>query len=180
MIRRAEKKQLLQDRVRCINAILWYNEGRIVASKSRLFSIVTNTMTQHKYKEFIDKVRDFEFIKVRERQVNKFNRLMFKNKLKVRQQSTQSIGNSNSQVQVTISNSQVQDSINNNQANKWVVNLSGVLLTPAQEFFLSKGPNVVLAPLNAPNVEFISAMESVYKNIQTRMHKNSQWKPIAY
>ena len=52
IIRRVEK-QLQQDRVKCINAILEDNKGRIVASKSRLFSLVTNTITQQKCIEFI-------------------------------------------------------------------------------------------------------------------------------
>ena len=54
---------------------------------------------------------------------------------------------------------------NNNQANKWVVNLSSVPLTPKQESLLAKGPNFALAPLNHPNVEFISAIELVCQNL---------------
>ena len=82
--------------------------------------------------EFIKKVREFNFIKVRDRQLNKFNRLINKNKssLEVRQQSTQSIDNSNGQAQVHTSNSQLQGSNSNNHAtnhvNKWVINLSSV------------------------------------------------------
>ena len=159
---RAEK-QILQDRVRCINAILQDKEGRIAASKSRLFSIVTNRTTQQKCKEFIDKVREFTSIKVRDRHINKFNRLMHRNNLMVRQQSTQSIGNS--KVQVPISNSQVQGPINNNQVNKWVVNLSSVPLTPAQEYLLAKGPNFALAAHNLPNVKFISPIQLVCQKL---------------
>ena len=48
---------------------------------------------------------------------------------------------------------------NVNQGNKWVVNLSKVPLTPAQESLLSKGHNFSLDPTNPPNVEFISAIE---------------------
>ena len=157
IIRRAEK-QILQDRVKCINATLQDNKGRVVASRSRLFSLVTNTTTQQKCIEFIDKVREFNFIKVRDRQVNKFNRLIYKNKskLEVRQQSTQSIDNSNSQAQVLTSNSQLQGSNSNshvtNHANKWVINLSSVSLTTTQESFLSKGPNFALAPSNPPHM----------------------------
>ena len=80
IIRRAEK-QLLQDRVKCINGILQDNVGSIVASKSRLFSIVTNTTIQQKCREFIDKVREVRFIKVRDRQVSKFSILLHKNNL---------------------------------------------------------------------------------------------------
>ena len=88
---------------------------------------------------------------------------MYKNNLEVRQQSAQSIGNS--QMQVPISNDQLQGSSNNNQANKWVVNLSSVPLTPAQESLLAKGPTFALAPLNPPIVEFISAIESVCQKL---------------
>ena len=136
-----------------------------MARKSTLFSIVTNTTTQQRCKEFICKVREFTFIKVRERQVNKFNRLMLKNNLEVRQQITQSVSYNNGQVQVPFSNNQVQEPSNNNQANKWVVKLSSVPLTPAQESLLSKGPNFAPAPLNPPNMEFISAIESVCQKL---------------
>ena len=50
-----------------------------MASKSRLFSIVTNTTIQQKGREFIDKVREVRIINVRDRQVSKFNRLLNKN-----------------------------------------------------------------------------------------------------
>ena len=115
-----------------------------MASKSRLFSPVTNTTTQQKCIEFIDKVREFNFIKIRDRQVNKFKRLIYKNKrnLQVRQQHTQAIDNSNSQVQVLTSNSQLEGSNSNshvtNDVNKGVINLSNVPLTPTEEYLLSK------------------------------------------
>ena len=54
---------------------------------------------------------------------------------------------------------------NVNQGNKWVVNLSKVPLTPAQESLWLKGPNFALAPTNPPNVEFISAIESVCQRL---------------
>ena len=49
--------------------------GRIAASRSRLFSLGTTSTIQLKCIEFINKVRKSRFIMVRERQVNKFNRL---------------------------------------------------------------------------------------------------------
>ena len=60
-----------------------------------------------------------------------------------------------------IHNNWAQGSSNSNvnQGNKWVVNLSKVPPTPAQESLLSKGPNFALAPMNPPNVKFISAIE---------------------
>ena len=123
----------------------------------------------------VSKVR---FIKVRDRQVSKFFRLSIKNNingnLDGRQQRPQLVNNnntsnSNSQTQghTCINNNQVQGSSNSNvsQGNKWVVNLSKLPLTPAQESLLSKGPNFALAPANPPNVELISAIESVCQRL---------------
>ena len=60
-----------------------------------------------------------------------------------------------------INNNQAQGSSSSNvsQGNKWVVNLSKLPLTQAQESLLSKGPNFSLAHTNPSNVEFISAIE---------------------
>ena len=82
IIKRA-RKQLLQERIKCVNGILQDNEGNLAASKSRLFSIVTDTTIQQKCREVIDTVRDVRFIKVRNRQVSKFTRLLHKNNLMV-------------------------------------------------------------------------------------------------
>ena len=45
-ILRIAEKQLLQDRVKCINGILWDTKVRIAFSKSRLFTLVTNNTIQ--------------------------------------------------------------------------------------------------------------------------------------
>ena len=66
IIRKAEK-QHVQDRVKCINVILQDSGGSIASSKSRLFSIVTDTTIKQQYREFIDKVREVRFTKVRDR-----------------------------------------------------------------------------------------------------------------
>ena len=80
-ITRKAENQLLQDRVKCINGILQDSGGSIVSSKSGLFSIVTDTTIQQQCREFIDKVRKVRFIKVRDRQVSKFNRSLHKNNM---------------------------------------------------------------------------------------------------
>ena len=56
---------------------------------------------------------------------------------------------------------------NNNQLaseediNKWVINLSKTELTPAQKSLLAKGPNFAISPNNIPNLENITAIESM-------------------
>ena len=44
---------------------------------------------------------------------------------------------------------------------KWVINLSSTHLTQAQRSLLAKGPNFVVTPKHSPNLEYITAIESV-------------------
>ena len=65
IIYRAEK-QLLQDRVKCINGILCNNEGKLERSRSRLLDFVTTTTTtKDRCMEFINKVREARFTKMK-------------------------------------------------------------------------------------------------------------------
>ena len=83
------EKQLLQERVRYINVILDNNGKKLETSRSRLLSLVTTTTTYGKCTEFINNVRENRFIKIRERQVSKFNRLINKPSNKDRDFSAQ-------------------------------------------------------------------------------------------
>ena len=108
---------------------------------------------QLKCEEFIRRVSELRFNKVRKRQVNKLNALLTISRNKankeVRHASLQLMTtNTDSQVQVNNNNSPSQGSNNNN--NKWVINLSRVLLTPVKESLLSKGPNFALIPSIPP------------------------------
>ena len=76
IIRKAER-DLLQARVKSINSILGDNAKQIELSRSKLASIVSAT-SMDKCQQFIDKVSELRFLKIKERQVNKFNRLMLK------------------------------------------------------------------------------------------------------
>ena len=101
--------------------------------RSRLSSIVTST-TMEKCNNVIKKVRESRFIKVRDRQVNKFNRLLDN---KNREFNTQPLANT------------AQPQAQNNP-NKWVINLSSTPLSQAQEFLLCKGSNYAISPQNPP------------------------------
>ena len=104
---------------------------------------------------------------VRDRQVNKFNRLTnrFSNRVGDSNNISTQTTSSGNQVQDTYSNnngnSQSQSSISSNSTNKWVVNLSKTPLTQVQESLLSKGPNFAIAPNNLPDVDFITGIELV-------------------
>ena len=45
--------------------------------------------------------------------------------------------------------------------NKWVINLSKTGLTDSQKAVLAKGPNYALTPRHIPNVDYITAIESM-------------------
>ena len=137
-----------------------------------LFSIVTNQTTQQQCIEFINKVREVRFNKVRDRQVSKFTRLFNRRSCNVNSENnnknqvqSNSVNNSSS----SNNNNLAQGSITSNIGSKWVVNLSSTPLTPAQTCLLSRGPNFALAPTNPPNVEFISVVEAACQRFQNRM-----------
>ena len=78
IIRKAEK-DLLQARVKSINSILGDNTKQRELCRSQLASILS-TSTMMQCQQLIDKVNEIRFCKVRERQINKFNRLLQKRK----------------------------------------------------------------------------------------------------
>ena len=129
IIHRAERL-LLQDGVRVINGILWDNAIKLDRCRLRLLSLVRTTTTIEKCTNFINKVRELKVIKIWDRQVNKFNRLM---------------GNKDKELmaQPLANNNQLQSQSN---PNKWVINLSSTPLSLAQESPLTKGPNYGVAP----------------------------------
>ena len=117
---------------------------------------MTTTTAKERCIEFINKVREFKFTKIKNRQVNKFNKLVAKIG-NGRDTNTHS-RNINNQAQASNSNSnQLQASGSNH---KCVINLSNTPLSQAQESLLSKGPNHAIAPPpNLPNLDYITAIE---------------------
>ena len=187
IIRRTER-QLLQERVKCINNILQDNREGIASGKSRLFSIVTNQEIQQEFIEFINKVREVRFNKVRDRQVGKFTRLLNKNSFNGNSENNSSnnrVRSNNNQVQSN-SDSYLDNSSNSNNNNNlaqgsnisnvrsiWVVNLSSSPLSPAQVSLLSKGPNFPLAPpLTLPIWSSFQQLRQHTKGLQIRMPRN--------
>ena len=111
---------------------------------------------------FIEKVRQVRFNKVKDRQVRKFDILSNKNKPN---QGSNHSSNNNNNGPTQGGNAASLD--NNNQStseediNKWVINLSKTELTPAQKSLLAEGPNFATSPNNIPNLEYITAIESM-------------------
>ena len=110
---------------------------------------------------FINKVREDRFNKVKARQVSKFNLLQNRNKNKQSQAMqtnnrtiegvNANIGNNNS------SNRQDRD----RDLDKWVINLSNKELTSGQKSVLAKGPNYAITPKHLPNIDYITAIETI-------------------
>ena len=75
-------------------------------------------------------------------------------------------------IEVVLTNILVQGEIgyhnqdNNNSNSKWVINLSKVALTWAQRSLLEKGPNFAISPNNIPNLDYITAIETVCSKLK--------------
>ena len=76
IIRKAER-DLLQARVKSINCLLDNNAKQRDLCRSQLATVISTT-SMLKCQELIDKAREFRYLKGRERQISKFNRLLQK------------------------------------------------------------------------------------------------------
>ena len=76
-ILRMAEKQLLQTRLKSINSLLDNNGKQLELTRSKIASILTPPNYQQ-CQEFIEKIKEKRFIKVRERQVRKLNNLINK------------------------------------------------------------------------------------------------------
>ena len=95
---RIAEKQLLQARIKSINCILDNNTKQSLLCRSKLASILSTT-NYRKCQDFIEKVGEFRFHKVKNRQVIKFNNLVCKKEGNITLEAPQS-------TRVTVSSSQ--------------------------------------------------------------------------
>ena len=87
-ILRSAEKQLLQTRLKSINNILDNNAKQLELTRSKIASILPAPRYQQ-CQEFIEKIKETRFTKVRERQVRKFNNLLNKKEGSITWQSSQ-------------------------------------------------------------------------------------------
>ena len=87
-ILRTAEKQLLQTRLKSINSLLDNNAKQLELTRSKIASISTPPNYQE-CQEFIEKIKEKRFIKVRERQVRKLNNLINKKEGNITGQSSQ-------------------------------------------------------------------------------------------
>ena len=87
-ILRTAEKQLLQTQLKSINSLLDNNAKQLELTRSKVASILTPPNYQQ-CQEFIEKIKEKRFIKVRERQVRKLNNLINKKEGGITWQSSQ-------------------------------------------------------------------------------------------
>ena len=84
---RSAEKHLIQARLRSINSLLDNNAKQLELTRSQIASILPNP-SYRKCQEFIEKVKELRFKKVKERQVRKFNNLINKREGNITWQSS--------------------------------------------------------------------------------------------
>ena len=82
------EKQLLQTRLKSINSLLDNNAKQLELTRSKIVSILSPPNYQE-CQEFIEKIKEKRFIKVRQRQVRKLNNLINKKEGNITWQSSQ-------------------------------------------------------------------------------------------
>ena len=60
-----------------------------------------------------------------------------------------------------VNNKNNKSQLQANNTKKWVINLSSTSLTEGQQSGLAKGPNFSLTPKYIPNIDYITAVESM-------------------
>ena len=165
VIERAER-QLMQDRVRGINKVIEVSNNNRNNNKVRLASLVTSADLD-RCGNFVEKVREERYNRVKERQVSKFYILHNKSKQGLDNNRDRTDNRSYQGVNAERQGPSNNDRDNNQQSeatldnNKWVINLSKTSLTEAPKAVLAKGPNHALTPKHIPNVDYITAKESI-------------------
>ena len=167
------EKQLMQDRVRSINKTIQASKDQGNQNRTKLASMVTQ-VDLDRCSNYIEKVRLERFNQVRTRQVRKFHIFCSKNS---NQQAYNNRDRDNSNLlgvnaDSTDSNNQAVRHGNDKQTgnssldSKWVINLSKTELTEAQKSVLSKGPNFAVSPDNVPNLNYITAIETMCSKLK--------------
>ena len=161
------------DSVRSIKKTIQASKDQGNQNRTTLASMVTQ-VDKDRCSNFIEKVRLERFNQARNRQVRKLHIPSSKNSNKQANKNRDRdnrilLGvNANS----TDSNNQAgrhgndKQTGNNNLDSKWVINLSKTELTEAQRSVLSKGPNFAVSPDNVPNLDYITAIETMCSKLK--------------
>ena len=163
----------MQNRVRSMNKTIQASKDKGNQNRTKLVFMITQ-VDLDRCTNFIEKVRLERFNQVRARQVRKFHFLCNKNTNK------QANNNRNRDNRIllgvnansTDSNNQAvrhgndKQTGNSNLDSKWVINLSKTELTQSQNPVLSKGPYFAVSPDNVPNLNYITAIETMCSKLK--------------
>ena len=106
-------------------------------------------------KKKVQKRREIRHQRVMERQMSKFDRLLYGQK---RQEQG---GHSNKEDYL--------DQGHTEKTKKWVINLSSIPLTKEQESLLAHGPNFAITPKKPPVGDYITNIEKVCQSLDTNV-----------
>ena len=128
--------------------------------------MVTNKTDLERCSRFIDKGREDRYGKVKDRQVRKFQNLFNKSKNNNNRFGQVSSGSNLERPNNNSSNNNNNTSQLHDNNNKWVINLFKTRLTEGQVSVLAKGPNFAITPKYIPNVDYITAVESMCSKLK--------------
>ena len=126
-ILRKVEKELLQTRVKSINGILDNTSQQLEECRSQLASIIS-TQRLRECQDFVDKVGEIRFNKVKQRQLNKFNLLINRKEGNITRSNNTTSNNLNSQSGNQVNQSNLSNQIS--QANPCNPTLTIALLPP--------------------------------------------------
>ena len=125
---------------------------------------VLNDEWMDKCREFIEVRREKQHLKTLNRQKEKFERLLDREKVREGNNTTLHDGHDGNHRNLTKHNNVLEDQTR--RENTWVNNLSSTPLTQEQEQALSNGPNYVIVPRVPPIGEYITTIENVCNQLQ--------------
>ena len=153
------EKQLLNESIRNLNYLLQrYQHDKYMYKKELEDLLKHDQQIWNAFKEEIEKRRELRHYRVMERQMSKFNRILYGKK-------KQEQGGHSKHVDCL---DQGPDR-DREGVKKWVINLSSIPLTKEQESLLAHGPNFVITPKKPPLGEYISNIEKVCQSLDTNM-----------
>ena len=156
-----------------------------------MFSIVTDQVIQQ-CTEFIDKVRKVRFNKVRDRQVDRFTRLLNRNSFNVSSENNNRVSSNNNEAQSNLdsnldnssnsnnNNNLMQVSNSSNARSKWVDNLSSTPLPQPKYLFCPEDQILPLPLLTLPMWSSFQQSRQHTKGVQIRRSRNLGWKLTSY
>ena len=168
-ITKKAEKALLNKRIRSINSTITMLKFQRDTCMNSLLDIFSKE-TMEECEKLINLRREAYYIKVKNRQILKFNRLCHKNgggcpNIKRGGHGRQEITGSNIPSMNTVTSDESKE-VSQDMDKGWVVNLSSQPLTEAQTNLLAHGPNFAVISKSPPTIECITAIEEICQKLE--------------